>query len=82
MSQELDLRTVLGRGTAVVSLLTAITCALTTDALAGLPRAQSRARERELSARAAAIVERIRLGDPTLVPAQPPETRIAQWRNY
>jgi hypothetical protein len=82
MSQELDRRMVLGRGAAVVSLVAAVACALTHDALAGLPPAQSSAHERALPARVAAIVERVRLGDPTLVPALPQETKIAQWRNY
>jgi hypothetical protein len=82
MSQELDRRTVLRRGTVVASLVTAVACALTSDALADLPSAQSSAHERELPARVAAIVERVRLGDPTLVPTLPQETKIAQWRNY
>jgi hypothetical protein len=34
-----------------------------------------------LSARVAAIVERIRLLEPTLLRDLPPEAKIAQWRN-
>jgi hypothetical protein len=82
MFQEFDRRSVLGNGIAVVSLVAAVACALTSDALAVLPSAQSSAHERELPARVAAIVERVRLGDPTLVPTLPQETKIAQWRNY
>jgi hypothetical protein len=82
MSQEVDRRSVLGRGTAVIALATAVACALTSDALASPPSAQSNAHERELPARVAAIVERVRLGDPTLARTLPQETKIAQWRNY
>jgi hypothetical protein len=82
MSQELDRRTILGRGSAVASLVTAVACALASDALAGLPSTQSSAHERELPARVAAIVERVRLGDPMLIPILPQETKTAQWRNY
>jgi hypothetical protein len=82
MSHGPEPRTVVGGRTAIVSLLTAVASALASDALAGLPPAQSSARERELPARVAAIVERVRLGDPTLVPARPQETTLAQWRNY
>jgi hypothetical protein len=82
MFQELDRRTVLGRGAAVFSLVTAVACALTSDALAGLPPAHSSAHERELPARVAALVERVRSSDPTLVPTLPQETKLAQWRNY
>jgi hypothetical protein len=82
MSQQLDRRTVFGRRTAILSLVTAVAGVLASDALAGLPPAQSSAHERELPARVAAIVERVRLGDPTLIPTLPQETTIAQWRNY
>jgi hypothetical protein len=82
MSQESDCRKRLGRGTAVVSLVAAVACALTDDALAGLPSARSGTPELELPARVAAIVERVRLADPTLIPALPRDTKIAQWRNY
>jgi hypothetical protein len=82
MSKELDRRTVFLPRTAVISLAAAVACALTSDALASLPPVQSSAHARELPVRVAAIVERIRLGDPTLVSTLPEETTIAQWRNY
>jgi hypothetical protein len=81
MSEELDRKLVSVRRAVVVSLV-GVVCALASNALASLPPAESSARERDLSARVAAIVERIRLGDPTLVPALPAESKIAQWRNY
>jgi hypothetical protein len=37
--------------------------------------------EQELAARVAAIAERIRSAEPTLVRELPPEVKIAQWRN-
>jgi len=82
MRKELAHKLVLGRGAAIGSLVVVVACALASDALASSPPAEPSAHERDLSARAAAIVERIRLGDPTLVPALPPETKMAQWRNY
>lgn len=82
MPKELDRKLVSGRGAVVVSLIGAVACALASDALASLPPAEPSAREPDLSARVAAIVERIRLADPTLVRVLPPEGKIAQWRNY
>jgi hypothetical protein len=82
MSEKLDRKLVSGRGAVVASLIGVVACALAGDALASLPPTQSSAREGDLSTRVAAIVVRIRLGDPALVPALPPERKIAQWRNY
>ena len=80
MSRELD-HTPAGQGTAVVSLAAVITCALATEAFARHTPNPPRVSENELSARVAAIVERIRLLSPTLVGDLPPDLRIAQWRN-
>jgi hypothetical protein len=54
---------------------------LASDAVATRLSAEPSAGERDLSARVAAIVERIRLGEPTLQRDLPPEVKIAQWRN-
>jgi hypothetical protein len=51
------------------------------DAVASRLPAEPSASERDLSARVAAIVERIQLGEPTLQRDLPPEAKIAQWRN-
>jgi hypothetical protein len=50
------------------------------DAAASRLPAGASAGERQLSARVATIVERLRLGDPTLRDL-PPEMKVAQWRN-
>ena len=81
MSNDLDPRSPLCKGTVVASLVAAVTCALASDALASRLPADPRAGEQELSARVAAIVERVRLIDPALVRDLPPEKKIAQWRN-
>jgi hypothetical protein len=81
MSNELDRRPSLGRGTAVVSLTAVLTCALASDALAGRSPAEPSVGERELSARVATIVERICLIKPTLQRDLPPARKIVQWRN-
>jgi hypothetical protein len=80
MSEERD-RWPAGK-TAMVSLVALVASAVVSDAVAALPAAHSSAPDQELSARVAAVVERIRLGDPTLVPALRPETKFAQWRNF
>jgi hypothetical protein len=67
--------------TIVVSLVAAVTCASTGDALASRPTVEPRVAEQELSTRIAAIIERVRLINPALVRDLPPETEIAQWRN-
>jgi hypothetical protein len=74
-------RPVLGRGAAAVSLIALVACALASDALAKVPPTEDRPRERELTTRVVAIVDQIRFGDPTLAPALPPSSKMAQWQN-
>jgi hypothetical protein len=69
------------QGAAVVTLVAAVACALAGDAPAGRLAVEPNAADQDLSARAAAIVERIRLREPTLLRDLPPEAKIAQWRN-
>jgi hypothetical protein len=73
-------RPALVQGTAAVSLVAIVSCALAGDAAASRLPAGASAGERQLSARVATIVERLRLGDPTLRDL-PPEMKVAQWRN-
>jgi hypothetical protein len=84
MSEEFDRTRLTSRGTALVSLVAIVACALATDALANPSPTEPSARlqERGLSGRVAAIVERLRESKATLVPALHPEVKIAQWRNY
>jgi hypothetical protein len=79
MSNELDMP--LGQRTAVVSLVAVFACALASDAVASRLPTEPSAGEVDLSARVAAIVERIRLSGPALQRDLPPEVKIAQWRN-
>ena len=69
------------QGAAVVTLVSAVACALACDARASRLPVEPSAGDQELSARVAAIVERIRLREPTLLRDLPPEATIAQWRN-
>jgi hypothetical protein len=43
---------------------------------------EPRAGDQNLSARVSAIVERMRILEPTLLRDLPPEWKIAQWRNH
>jgi hypothetical protein len=79
MSNELDMP--LGQRTAVVSLVAVFACALASDAVASRLPTEPSAGEVDLSARVAAIVERIRLSEPALQRDLAPEVKIAQWRN-
>jgi hypothetical protein len=81
MSNDLDPRSPLCKGTVVASLVAAVTCALAGDALASRLPADRCAGEQELSARVAAIVAHVRLLNPALVRDLPTEKKIAQWRN-
>ena len=81
MSNDLYPRSPLCKGTVVASLVAAVTCALASDALASRLPVDRCTGEQELSARVAAIVERVRLVNPALVRDLPPEKKIAQWRN-
>ena len=67
--------------TAAVSLVAVVACVLAGPAHASQLPADPGADAQELSARIAIIVERIRLGEPTLVRDLPPEAKVAQWRN-
>jgi hypothetical protein len=51
------------------------------DALARQSPVEPSVAEPELAARVAAVAERIRSAEPTLVRELPPEVKIAQWRN-
>jgi hypothetical protein len=80
MSNDLDRRLRLCKGTVVVSLVAAVTSVFASDAFASRLTAEPRAGEQEISARVAAIAERIRLVDPALLPQLPPGPKMA-WRN-
>jgi hypothetical protein len=69
------------QGVAVVTLVSAVACALACDAYASGPAVKPSASDQELSARVSAIAERIRLLEPRLVRDLPPEVKIVQWRN-
>jgi hypothetical protein len=81
MSNTRDRKPPLGQGTGVASLVTAVVCVLASDALASRPSVEPYVGEQALSARVAAIVERVRLADPALVRDLPPTMKMAQWRN-
>jgi hypothetical protein len=81
MSNDLDPRSPLLKGTVVATLVAAVTCALASDALASRLPADRCTGEQELSARVAAVVAHVRLVNPALVRDLPPEKKIAQWRN-
>jgi hypothetical protein len=68
------------QGAAVVTVVAAVACALACDARASRLPVEPSAGD-QLSARVAAIVERIRLREPRLLRDLPPEAKIAQWRN-
>jgi hypothetical protein len=80
MSDESN-RPALLPGAAVVSLVAVVACVAGGDARASRLPAAPNAGEQQLSARVAAIVERIRLDQPTLQRDLPPEAKLAQWRN-
>jgi hypothetical protein len=69
------------QGAAVVTVVAAVACALAYDASANRLPVEPSAGDQELSARVAAIIERIRVREPTLLRDLPPEAKIAQWRN-
>jgi hypothetical protein len=81
MSNHHDRKPPAGQRAAVASLVAIVACALAGDALARQSPAEPPAAGRELAARVAAIAERIRSAEPTLVRELPPEVTIAQWRN-
>jgi hypothetical protein len=81
MSNDRDRKPPAGQGVAIASLVAVVACALAGDALARQSPAEPTVAQRELAARVAAIAERIRSAEPTLVRELPPEGKIAQWRN-
>jgi hypothetical protein len=81
MFNKPERRPVLVEGTAVVSLAAVVACALVSDALASPPLPRPSVGGQELSIRVATMVERIRLGEPTLRRDVAPEWKIAMWRN-
>ena len=81
MSNPQDRKPPAGHAAAVASLVAIVACALAGDALARQSPAGPGVAEPELAARVAAIAERIRSSEPTLVRQLPPDVKIAQWRN-
>ena len=81
MSNPHDRKPPAGRAATVASLVAVVACALAGNALARQSPAGPGVAEPELAARVAAIAERIRSAEPTLVRELPPEVKIAQWRN-
>ena len=81
MSHHHDRKPPAGHAAAIASLVAVVACALAGDALARQSPAEPAVAEPELAARVAALAERIRIVEPTLVRELPPEVKIAQWRN-
>lgn len=81
MSDDRERGPALVQGSAVVTLAAAVACALAGDAFASRVPTQLTAGEPEFSARVSTIVERIRLGEPSLLRELPADAKIAQWRN-
>jgi hypothetical protein len=71
----------LRHGPTVVSLVAALTCAFASNASASRPSVPARVDNDQLRVRVTAIVERIRLSEPTLLRELPPDATVAQWRN-
>jgi hypothetical protein len=65
----------------VVSLVAAVACALAGDAHASGTPMDPIVDKPELAARVAAVIERIRQAEPTILRDLPPDLRMAQWRN-
>lgn len=74
-------RPYLRHGPTVVSLVAALTCAFASNASASRSSVPARVDNDQLAARVAAIVERIRLSEPTLLRDLSPDAKVAQWRN-
>jgi hypothetical protein len=79
MPNELDRTPPTCKGAVVGSFVAAVACVLASDALAS--RSPSEPCVRGLSARVAAIVERVRLVDPTLLRDLPADKKIVQFSN-
>jgi hypothetical protein len=71
----------LGRRTAFVSLVAALSCASAGSALASRPTAPATTGKADLAARVAALGKRIEAIDPAVARDLPDLTHIAQWRN-
>ena len=65
---------------AAVSLVALVACVLASDAHASRLPVEPGVADGELSARVGTIIERVRAGEPTLLPQLPPEPKMA-WRN-
>lgn len=63
-----------------VSLVALVACALASEAHANRLPVEPGIASGELSARVGTIIERVRAGEPTLLPQLPPEPKMA-WRN-
>ncbi|HEV2955382.1 MAG TPA: hypothetical protein VGX95_04650 [Xanthobacteraceae bacterium] len=69
-----------GQGTAVVSLVATLTCALPNHALAVQGSGESANKDAQLSTRVAAAIERLRLVEPSLLRDLPNDRNMA-WTN-
>ena len=69
------------QGTALVSLVTALTCAFAGNADASRPAVAPDTGEAKLSARVDALVKRIQAAEPALLRNLPALRNVAQWRN-
>jgi hypothetical protein len=67
---------------AVVTLVSLVAYALARDARSTELSVEPGAGDQKLSTRVSAIVERMRVLEPTLLRDLPPELKIAQWRNH
>jgi hypothetical protein len=79
MSKKAD-RVPLTVQVAAVSLVALVACALANDARANRLPTEPSVGEGKLSTSIAAIAERVRAGEPKLLPQLPPKPKMA-WRN-
>jgi hypothetical protein len=80
MSSKPDRTPTSVRAAAAVPLVALVACALASDAHASRLPVEPGFADGELSARVGTIIERVRAGEPTLLPQLPPEPKMA-WRN-
>ena len=80
MSSKPDRTPTSVQAAAAVSLVALVACALASDAHASRLPVEPGVADGELSARVGTIIERVRAGEPTLLPQLPPEPKMA-WRN-
>ena len=81
MSRDLDNSRQGSVVASLVSLAAAVACVLASDARASRPQTEPSVDKQELSARVATIVERMRVGDPTVLRDLRTEKKVAQWSN-